>query len=285
MGSDLYALDPRDFISERDRRVKELRAAGDKESARSVGALRRPTVPAWALNQVARTSAALIDELVDATGVARQAQDKVMAGAGGDVLRGALARRRAAAAAVTGRARDVLTASGRSPDAHERTIELFLADAMNGDEPPAALVSGLLTDLEPSATGSDDLLASLAASMPAGPSAAKRGARRGQPTRSTARLHLVKDEPPPAAPSSPAPLELAEAARRERQDDAAAAEVAVAAAAARVEAAKAAAEVAAAELRTAESALQHDAREHERATSRLAEAERLVADLGDNSSS
>src|ERR671919_752827 len=42
------------FIPERDTLAKQLRATGDREAADRVKALRKPTVPAWALNQLAR---------------------------------------------------------------------------------------------------------------------------------------------------------------------------------------------------------------------------------------
>src|SRR4051812_44776528 len=51
---DLFALDPSEFTAARDRLVAELREAGDKGAAAEVKALRRPTVTAWALNQLAR---------------------------------------------------------------------------------------------------------------------------------------------------------------------------------------------------------------------------------------
>src|SRR5262249_38111386 len=50
----LFALDPNDFVTARDQRARELRKEGEKDEAAAVKALRRPTVPVWALNQVAR---------------------------------------------------------------------------------------------------------------------------------------------------------------------------------------------------------------------------------------
>ncbi|MDP8988077.1 MAG: hypothetical protein M3N11_06985, partial [Actinomycetota bacterium] len=50
----LYELEPRHFVAARDRLVRELRAAGERQAAAAVKGLRRPTVVAWALNQVAR---------------------------------------------------------------------------------------------------------------------------------------------------------------------------------------------------------------------------------------
>jgi hypothetical protein len=52
---DLYALAPEEFVAARNARVKELTAAGDKDLAAQVKALRKPTVAIWALNQLSRT--------------------------------------------------------------------------------------------------------------------------------------------------------------------------------------------------------------------------------------
>ena len=69
----LFALDPSEFIAARDREVKELRAADRADDAAFVKALRKPTVAAWAMNQVVRAQSDAIDEFlaqqVDLAGV------------------------------------------------------------------------------------------------------------------------------------------------------------------------------------------------------------------------
>ena len=50
---ELYALAPGDFTSERDALAKRLRGDGRRDEAMAVKALRKPTTPVWALNQVA----------------------------------------------------------------------------------------------------------------------------------------------------------------------------------------------------------------------------------------
>jgi len=61
----LYAASPDRFTAERDALAKSLRAT-DKAAAAAVKALRRPTVTAWALNQVARDQAGDLSALFDA---------------------------------------------------------------------------------------------------------------------------------------------------------------------------------------------------------------------------
>ena len=50
----LYAVRPEEFVAARAALVKELKADGQKAEAAQVAKRRRPSVVAWALNQVAR---------------------------------------------------------------------------------------------------------------------------------------------------------------------------------------------------------------------------------------
>lgn len=50
----LYSGDPADFVATRKRLVAQIRKTGDKDLAKTVGALRRPTAAAYAINRLAR---------------------------------------------------------------------------------------------------------------------------------------------------------------------------------------------------------------------------------------
>jgi len=63
---DLYGLRPAEFTAARDALARRLRAGKDREQADQVKRLRRPSANAWALNQVARADAGLIETLLDA---------------------------------------------------------------------------------------------------------------------------------------------------------------------------------------------------------------------------
>jgi hypothetical protein len=52
--ADLYALSPREFTAHRDALAKAAKASGDKDAAREIAALRKPTVTAWLANQLVR---------------------------------------------------------------------------------------------------------------------------------------------------------------------------------------------------------------------------------------
>jgi DNA repair exonuclease SbcCD ATPase subunit len=59
----LYAADPAEFTDQRADLVAQARAAGDKNAARAIGALRRPTRAAWVVNRLARADPAAVGRL------------------------------------------------------------------------------------------------------------------------------------------------------------------------------------------------------------------------------
>ena len=76
----LYGVDPEAFVAERKRLARELKDAGDAASADAVAKTRKPTVAAWALNQLARKQRRDVDLLLDAGHRLRQAQEGVVGG-------------------------------------------------------------------------------------------------------------------------------------------------------------------------------------------------------------
>jgi hypothetical protein len=165
---DLYAVDPAEFVSARAELVRQLKADGQREDAAAVKALRRPTVPVWALNRVARDDGDAIDALLSAATAAREAQDALLAGdVDREALREALARRRTALHDVVHRASDVIEASGRAAAAQQRQVESALNTVVGSDELAELLRTGELVDVaEDEADG--DLAALLGASAAQG---------------------------------------------------------------------------------------------------------------------
>jgi hypothetical protein len=192
----LFEEDPKTFVAARDQLAKELRAAGLRDDAAEVRALRRPSVSAWALNQVARRDGSTIDQLLASMERARGAQDEVLAGAEREILRDAMTERRQALHAVVEAARAVIEESGRPPDATTRDIE----SALQGSLTPAftdALRRGVLIDLDAGGGDDDSLSALLSASVPAStaPStAAADAARRQQREADVARVRAEVHE-------------------------------------------------------------------------------------------
>lgn len=104
---ELYALDPDEFVGARDAIVKRLRTDGDRDAAAAVAKLRRPTVPAWALNVVAREHPGEVAAVLEAGERLRAAQEKALRGDAA-ALRTATAERRDAIAAVSALVAEVL---------------------------------------------------------------------------------------------------------------------------------------------------------------------------------
>jgi hypothetical protein len=77
----LYGADLDDFVAERTRLARELRDAGDRTGSAQVVKLKKPTLAAWALNQLSRRRRRDVDLLLDTGHRLRQAQEGVVQGA------------------------------------------------------------------------------------------------------------------------------------------------------------------------------------------------------------
>ncbi len=134
--NDLYAVPLERFVPERTALVKALRASGHREEATTAGRLRKPSLAAWAVNQVVRSEPDALAELLHAGDELREAQDEVFGGGGApDALRGALERERAAVAELTSAAEDVLRSGGQTPSTAvlERVSDTLHAAALDDD--------------------------------------------------------------------------------------------------------------------------------------------------------
>jgi len=108
---ELYGLPLDRFVPERDALAKALRAHGRREEAAEVAKLVKPSVAAWAVNQVVRSQPRQAEALWTAGDEVLDAQERVVAGeAGGAVLREAIERQRAALEPLADAARGLVTA-------------------------------------------------------------------------------------------------------------------------------------------------------------------------------
>jgi hypothetical protein len=80
---ELYLVPPAGFVAARDQLVRQARAAGHRELARELQALRRPTLSAWLVNALARHQRPRMQELFAVGRELRQAQTRLDA----DLLR------------------------------------------------------------------------------------------------------------------------------------------------------------------------------------------------------
>jgi hypothetical protein len=144
---DLFGLPLDRFVPERTALARALRSQGRRDEAAEVARARKPSVAAWAVNQLVRTQGQDIAQLFEAGDAAREAQDEVLSGhgkAGG--LRAAAERERAAVDQLVSSARGLLTTEGHglSSNVIERVAETLHAAALE-DEARAAVRDGRLT--------------------------------------------------------------------------------------------------------------------------------------------
>ena len=62
--AELYGSDPEGFTERRGALAAQARAAGDRSAAREIAGLRKPTRPAWIINQLLRADPGVADQLV-----------------------------------------------------------------------------------------------------------------------------------------------------------------------------------------------------------------------------
>jgi hypothetical protein len=103
----LYEEPPDGFVAARTAAINEAKESGDRDTAKRLAALKKPTVAAWVVNLLALRKPELIDELVELSGALRDAQR----GLDGDQLRELTAQRRQVVSALVGAARRLALAA------------------------------------------------------------------------------------------------------------------------------------------------------------------------------
>lgn len=190
----LYALVPGDFIAERGRAAKAAKADGDGDLAAALGALRRPTVAAWAVNLLARSPGAL-DAVVALGTDLRSAQARLDTRAMrelGSRRSQVIARTTATATALVTEADPSAGVSGAVREQIEATLTAAIADPGAQD----AVTSGtLVTALSYAGFGEVEIGEAVAVPLRVVPTPAQDGgaAWHGNPAEATS----GPDHPPP----------------------------------------------------------------------------------------
>jgi hypothetical protein len=96
IADELYGLPPDEFVPARDDRVAAAKESGDRELARALARLRRPTKAAWLANLLARHRTEQLDGLVSLARSLTQAQQEL----DGDALRALSGQRHRAVGAM-----------------------------------------------------------------------------------------------------------------------------------------------------------------------------------------
>jgi len=155
-GDDLYALPLEEFTAARNARAKELTKAGKRDEAAVVKALKKPSVSAWALNQVSRNHADEVDRFLDRVDELRAAQDRAM---GGDAS--GLRHARTAHEEAQQEVADLATAElgqhghGATTATRDRVLDTLRAAAVDDDARAVLRAGRLVEDLR--ATGLETL--------------------------------------------------------------------------------------------------------------------------------
>jgi hypothetical protein len=138
---ELYALSPGDFTAARDEQVAQARTSGNRDLARAIGALRRPTVSAWLVNQLAREAGDQVGELLALGESLRRAQQDLA----GEQVRELSAQRRRLVAALVTEAKRLAERDGRAVGLQvEREVEATLQAALADADAAAAVRAGCL---------------------------------------------------------------------------------------------------------------------------------------------
>jgi hypothetical protein len=233
----LYALPLDEFTSARNELARRLKNEGEKDTAEEVAALVKPSVPIWAINQLARRDKAALRALLDAAAKLRKAQERALAGGDSDALRAAQTAEREAIRDLTQKAGGILEEAGRpARRAILERIRSTLGAAALAEPIRSALKAGRLTE-EVEMSGFDALAGIEPATRKAQPKDELAERRQKKAERERERRRLEKrarelDERAKAAEeAADEAQEAAEEARqaaeeRRRDADAAAAELA-----------------------------------------------------------
>ncbi|HET8980599.1 MAG TPA: hypothetical protein VFN87_20775 [Solirubrobacteraceae bacterium] len=203
---DLYGLPLEEFVLERTALVKSLRAEKRREEAGEVAALRKPSVAAWAVNQLVRTQPQTIRALFDAGDALAQAQRQAASGEHtGDAMREATRRQRDALGELTEAAEGLLGSQGSalSQATLERVTDTLRAAAID-DEARREVQTGCLThELRFAGLGLSGLEASPAPQPPSAPSRRKPSGRAPGTAAKAPRPPPNPPSPPPKPPRPP----------------------------------------------------------------------------------
>jgi hypothetical protein len=133
---DLYGLPLDRFTDERNALAKRLRQEGRRAESAGVAKLSKPSLAAWAVNQLVRTQQREVGALLKAGDALQKAQADVLAGRGSaGELRKAAEAERTALDRLTGKARGLLSSEGHelSPAKLEQVSETLHAAAIDED--------------------------------------------------------------------------------------------------------------------------------------------------------
>jgi hypothetical protein len=165
---ELYGLPPDEFTEARDALVKRLRADKQRELANEVKGMRKPTVAAWALNQLVRNRKKDVERLLAAGEELREAQEQLVSSGDRSGFQSAAAKERELVATL---ARDAAALAaeagvGTSQGLEEKLVATLHAAALD-EETAAELGAGRVLRERQAVTGFGGIELAAAPSKPA----------------------------------------------------------------------------------------------------------------------
>ena len=140
----LYALPPAEFTAARNDLARRLKQAGQDDPSDRVKSLRKPTVPLWAVNQLARQNPKGVAALLDASDRLRSAQEAALRGGDSTALREATSAERGALKELTQQADELLREAGHTAPGDR--VAATLRAAAHTPEGQSLLRQGRLTE-------------------------------------------------------------------------------------------------------------------------------------------
>ncbi len=142
VAGELYAAPPEEFMTLRSAQVAAAKAAGDKDLAKRIGQLRKPTRSAWLVNLLARDVDADLDGLLDIGAALREAQQNL----DGAELRRLSTERHRAVEALTRRAAELgAAAEYAATEAVRQEVSQTLQAALADPDQAEAVRRGTLS--------------------------------------------------------------------------------------------------------------------------------------------
>lgn len=186
---ELFAAPPEDFVAERSRLAKELKADGRKVEAERLAKVRKPPLAAWVLNRLVRDHRREVDLLLHSGHRLRAAQAGVLRGAERDAFEQARRTEREAIESLVREAAKLLRARGSASDTVLKQVEDTLRAAAVSDEGRELLASGRFTQLVEG--GGFELLTGLAPKTPVSRSRAPAKKQHDEEARRKAKAELA----------------------------------------------------------------------------------------------
>ena len=216
IAEELYSLAPAEFTPTRNEWAKRTRTEGDRELAKRVTELRKPSMPAWVVNMLMRHQGEQMTQVLDLGASLRQAQ----ADLDGEALRELTRQRRQLTTAVTTQGRTLAGELGqRVTEAVADQVQGTLHAAMVDEDAASAVRSGMLvTAIAATGVGKADVVDAVA--VPAAIGLTPRP--RAMPATKRTELTVVPD-PEPAPDAERLAREARRAAAQQAVDEAVAA--------------------------------------------------------------